>query len=100
MVDITQRLSEQAYYCDIISEKWEEINKEILALDRGTTIVDVVGGYTNSNKKMIKSLIGKNQYMTVINIVKRIDPNAFMAISSTHNVFGEGYKNILEFSNK
>ena len=28
------------------------------------------------------------------------DPNAFMSISRTHNVFGEGYKDITEFSNK
>ena len=99
-VDITQRLSEQAYYCDIISEKWEMINEEILALDRGTTIVDVIGGYTKKERKMIKTMIGKNQYMTIIDIVKRNDPNAFMSISRTHNVFGEGYKDITEFSNK
>lgn len=99
-VDITQRLAEQAYFCDIISDKWKEINEEILALDRGTTIVDVIGGFTGRDRKMIKTMVRKNQYLTIIDIVKRNDPNAFMSISRTHNVFGEGYKDITEFSNK
>ena len=99
-VDITQHLTEQAYFCDIISEKWKEINEEILLLDRGTTIVDVIGGFSGKERKMIKTMIGKNQYLTIIDIVKRNDPNAFMSIARTHNVFGEGYKDITEFSNK
>ena len=98
-VELTQRLGNDAYYCDIISDKWEEINKEILTI-RGTTLVDVVGGYTNTSRKMVKTLIAKNQYMIIVDLVKRIDPNAFMSLTKTHNVFGQGYKDITEFSNK
>lgn len=99
-VSFTQRMGNEAYFCDIISDKWEEINKEILALDRGTTIVDVIGGYTKNDKKMIKTMVGKNQYLTIIDIVKKIDPNAFMSITLTHSVFGEGYSDIKTYSNK
>lgn len=99
-VDFTQRVGTQAYFCDIISDKWEEINKEILALDRGTTIVDVVGGFTNTNRKMIKTMVGKNQYLTILDIVKKIDPMAFMSMTKTSDVFGEGYKDITNYSNK
>ena len=35
-----------------------------------------------------------------IDIVKKIDPEAFVSISSTHAVFGEGYRNIKDYSNK
>ena len=49
---------------------------------------------------MIKTMIGKNQYLTIIDIVKKIDPEAFVSISSTHEVFGEGYRNIKDYSNK
>ena len=99
-VEFTQRVGTEAYFCDIISENWEAINKEILALDRGTTIVDVTGGFTNRKRKMIKTMIGKNQYLIILDIVKRNDPNAFMSMTLTHNVFGEGYSDIREFSNK
>lgn len=99
-VEVSQKVGTEAYFCDIISEKWEEINKEILALDRGTTIVDVTGGYTDKPRKMIKTMVGKNQYLAILDIVKKIDPNAFMSMTMTHNVFGEGYKDIREFSNK
>ena len=49
---------------------------------------------------MVKTLIAKNQYLTIVDMVKRIDPNAFMSLTKTHNVFGQGYKDINEFSNK
>ncbi len=99
-VDVTQRVGNEAYFCDIISEKWEEINQEILALDRGTTIVDVAGGFTNQKRKMIKTMVGKNQYLAILDIVKKIDPQAFMSMTRTHDVFGEGYKDITNYSNK
>ena len=99
-VSMTQKIGHESYFCDIISDKWEEINTEILRLDRGTTIVDVTGGFTGRKRKMIKTMIGKNQYLTIIDIVKKIDPEAFVSISSTHAVFGEGYRNIKEYSNK
>lgn len=99
-VELTQRVGTEAYFCDIISEKWEEINKEIIILDRGTTIVDVTGGYTNKPRKMIKTMVSKKQYLAILDIVKRIDPQAFMSMTMTHNVFGEGYRDIKEFSNK
>ena len=100
-VELTQRIGTESYFCDIISEKWEEINKEIIVkLERGTTIVDVVGGYTDIPRKMIKTMVGKKQYLDVVDIVKRIDPNAFMSMALTRDVFGEGYRNIKEFSNK
>ena len=99
-VSLTQRIGYESYFCDIISDKWEEINTEILKLDRGTTLVDVIGGFTGRKRKMIKTMIGKNQYLTIIDIVKKIDPEAFVSISSTHEVFGEGYRNIKDYSNK
>ena len=99
-VSLTQKIGYESYFCDIISDKWEEINYEILKLDRGTTLVDVVGGFTGRKRKMIKTMIGKNQYLTIIDIVKKIDPEAFVSISSTHEVFGEGYRNIKDYSNK
>ena len=99
-VSLTQKIGYESYFCDIISDKWEEINTEILKLDRGSTIVDVTGGFTGRKRKMIKTMIGKKQYLTVIDIVKKIDPEAFVSISSAHAVFGEGYRNIKDYSNK
>lgn len=99
-VELVQRLGNEAYFCDIISDHWEEINKEILALDRGTTIVDVIGGYTNTPRKMIKTMVGKNQYLDILDVVKKIDPTAFISMSKTHDVFGEGYIDLSSFSNK
>ena len=99
-VSLTQKMGYESYFCDIISDKWEEINYEILKLDRGTTLVDVTGGFTGRKRKMIKTMISKNQYLTIIDIVKKFDPEAFVSITSTHAVFGEGYRDIKDYSNK
>ena len=100
-VDFAQRIGHDSYYCDIITDKYDDVKDAILTkLDRGVTIVDVVGGYTGNDRKMLKTLISKNQYVEIIDIVRKIDSNAFMSITKTNAVFGEGYTNFKDFSNK
>lgn len=92
-VEITQISGQKSYIAEIISDKYEEINQEIFKqLDRGTTIFDCVGGYTGTSRKMIKVMIGKNQYHTLLSLVKKIDANAFMSLQSTTDIFGFGFR--------
>lgn len=92
-VGATQAAGQQSYIADIISEKYEEINKAILEkLDRGSTIFECVGGYTGKERKMIKVMIGKKQYHTLLELVKNIDPNAFMSLQSSSDIFGIGFR--------
>ena len=42
--------------------------------------------------KMIKVMIAKKQYHELLEIVKKHDPNAFMTIQSTSDVFGNGFR--------
>lgn len=100
VVDYAQLKGTRSYLCEIISDKWEDINREILALDRGTTIIDVKGGYTGKDRKMIKTMVSKNQYLSILDIVKKYDENAFMSMHQTSDVFGEGYRDIKDFLNK
>jgi len=100
-VEFAQRVGQEAYICDIVTNKWEEINYDIIhVLDRSTTLVDVKGGYTLKDRKLIKTLIAKQQYLQILDIVKKHDPNAFMCVSRTHDVFGEGYTDLSQFMNK
>ena len=100
-VDICQSVGNTAYYCDIITEKYVEVKDEIISkLDRGVTVVDVVGGYTGTQRKMLKTLISKNQYVELVEIVKNLDTRAFMSVSKATTVFGEGYSDFKDFSNK
>ena len=77
---------------NIISDKYEEINEVINErLDRGTTIYDARGGYTNLEKKVILVCVNDNQYVDLLEIIHTIDNKAFVIANESNNVFGEGF---------
>ena len=78
---------------NIISKKGEEIAKEIIAkTDRGVTISECVGVYTNESYMHIISVVTVPQLPSVKKIVKEIDKKAFIYISDTREVLGLGFK--------
>ena len=92
MVDKVFIGSSKSFIAQIISEEYEAINKEILSkVDRGSTIIDVVGGYTGSDKKMIMVSFTVNQYAEILNIIHKNDKNAFVTIYQAHEIAGEGW---------
>lgn len=82
----------ESFIVFVISDKYKEIMDFVHStLDRGTTIIDVTGGYTSKEKKMVKVVIAKNQYQTVINYIKKVDPFAFISVTKAHEITGEGF---------
>ena len=76
----------------IISEKWEEINDEIRkTINRGTTIFDCQGGYTGKPRKMIVTVVSDRQYIPLTEVIRSIDPHAFVIITDTSDMLGEGF---------
>lgn len=77
---------------EIISDRYEEIASEIHGvLDRGTTVLDVTGGYTGNRKKMLLAIVSDDQYSAVKEIIDRNDPTAFVIISEAKDINGEGF---------
>ena len=92
MVDKVFIGSSKSFIAQIISEKHEVINKEIIEkVDRGSTIIDVVGGYTGEPRKMIMVSFTVNQYAGMLNVIHRNDKNAFVNIHQAHEINGEGW---------
>ena len=76
----------------IISDKEEEVVKEILKrLHRGVTYLEGEGAFTGKRKRVIYCIIALNQLAKLKQIVREIDPNAFMAVSDTAEVLGKGF---------
>lgn len=79
----------------IISNKSDELRKVITnELDRGLTIIDGRGGYTDDKKQILLVIISRNQEMYLKKLVKATDPNAFIIVSTVHEVLGEGFKQL------
>lgn len=76
----------------IISEKYEEIAKEIdRLLGRGMTLFDAQGYFRHNATKVIMVVISRQQLMPLSRLVTQIDPNAFVVLSEVQSVTGEGF---------
>ena len=82
----------RAFVANIISDRYTEINNEIITkLDRTSTIIDAVGGYTGENKKIVMVSFTIRQYPELMNIIHKLDRNAFVTINRAHEINGEGW---------
>lgn len=75
-------------------EKAEVIKKRILSeLDLGATFLDAKGAYSNDDKKILLCAVKNIYYPKLRDVVKEEDDSAFMIVTSSKEIYGEGYKN-------
>lgn len=73
----------------IITEKPDEICKELSdKFENGITTLDAHGYYSNKSKTMIYFVVNRFQVGKMKNIVRRIDPKAYISITEVADVFG------------
>ena len=89
--------SDEAKLIYIISNEAEKIADRILVeMEIGATFLNGRGAYTQEDKQVIMCVVQKKRAPELEEIVKQEDKNAFMIISSANEIYGEGYKNILQ----
>ncbi|WP_192043399.1 YitT family protein [Paenibacillus lycopersici] len=77
----------------IISERPETISQVVLHdLDRGLTKLDAHGGYTGEARTVLMVVVGRGEVSKLKSLVKTADPSAFVIISDTAEVLGEGFQ--------
>ncbi len=82
----------QSKLCHIISEYSDEIKTEIVkTLHRGVTLLDGKGAFSGQDKQVLLCVVKRQQIVQIRRIIKGIDQKAFVIISDTRNVFGEGF---------
>lgn len=73
----------------IITEHETSIKKYIMeTLSHGVTILDGRGGYTGNYKKVIMCIVPTNQYYSLKQHIKKIDPEAFFVTTDAYEVSG------------
>ncbi|EST56025.1 hypothetical protein T458_01545 [Brevibacillus panacihumi W25] len=75
----------------IISERAEEISKQILELGRGVTLLSGKGAFSGAEKQIVYVVVSRNEVMRYKNIIQEIDPHAFLIVNDVHEVLGEGF---------
>lgn len=79
----------------IISEKSSEIADAIMEKhDRGVTALKGKGMYTGRDKDVLLCVFSRKEITGIKNIVRGLDPDAFIILTDIKEVMGEGFKDL------
>lgn len=77
----------------IISDKIDDVAQELSKkIKRGATSIRGMGMYTKTERNMILMLVSKKESFKLQQIVKSVDPEAFIRITDVREVIGRGFK--------
>ena len=77
----------------IISDRHQEIAQRLIRdLDRGVTLLRGEGGWSGREKRVIMCAFKQRQIVAMKEIVRDIDPAAFLIVCDAHEVMGEGFR--------
>ncbi len=98
VVDLALYGIDNSSLCYIVSEKSEELAREIISghVHRGVTILEGEGAYSHQTKHVIMCVIKRTQIGEMRRLVKQVDERAFFIVTDAKNVFGNGFESISE----
>lgn len=77
----------------IITEKGEAAVREItVALDCGTSVVDIRGGYSGAKRQMLLCAVRASEVSKMTKAVRALDGDAFIVVTETAAVLGLGFR--------
>lgn len=93
LIDYVVGGNKSSYQLLVFSDRYAEIADHIIQnMNRGVTVLTGQGWYTRKEKNVLLILINRKQLPELTKVIKAVDPRAFMSVSSTNNVFGEGFE--------
>lgn len=73
----------------IISDNASAIGEQLIErLDISVTYLQGIGGYTGQDKDLIYCVISRLELPKMLDIIKEIDPKAFVSVVDVHEVYG------------
>jgi len=93
VVDSVQEGSGYARAFFILSARTQEIQQAVIDdLERGVTLMDVRGGYTQASQPALYIIVSRSQVTRLKRLISERDPAAFVVVSEVHEVLGEGFR--------
>lgn len=85
----------------IVTSRYDEVCEEIMQkVDRGVTLLKAEGGYKRDDKRVVLCAVRPQQVHKSTLIVKEIDPEAFIIITTANSIKGRGFPSIDEMGNE
>lgn len=95
MIDFVVGGKKSSYQLLVFSQRYEQIADHIINnMDRGVTVLHATGWYTRKDRDVLLIIISQKQLPELTRAIKEIDDRAFMSISPTNSVYGEGFDEI------
>jgi len=92
VLDIVVQGFERNKACYIITNQYDTMRQRLLdELDRGLTIINAKGGFSNTDRPVLLCIISAQELARLKLIVRMVDENAFVFITAAHEVLGEGF---------
>lgn len=77
----------------VITERPDALANSIMSLiGRGVTLLDAVGAYTGTSRKMLMCTVRNNEASAVCRLAAEHDKKAFIIVGEAGTVLGEGFK--------
>ena len=95
IIDYVVGGDKSSYQLLVFSDRYADIADHIINnMNRGVTVLSAQGWYTKKDKNVLLILLNRKQLPSLTKVIKEVDPRAFMSVSSTNNVYGEGFDEI------
>ena len=92
-IDIVQLGFSQSKMVYIITKNESEVRDAIYReIDRGVTKLPAIGGYTGEERPILMVVVYQTEFTKLKQVLKTVDPQAFVIVSDAYEVLGEGFK--------
>ena len=98
-LDYVMNRRRQSVQFMIFSRNYSKIADAINKTGRGVTVLDGMGWYTKTERKVVVCMAKKSESVNIFRMIKSIDPYCFVSMGQVHGVFGEGFDKIKAKSN-
>lgn len=81
----------------IVSDKTQEIRDKIINdLNRGGTLLNGEGLYSNVERKIVFTVVNRRETVMLQDYINKIDPSAFVTVINANEILGNGFKSLKE----
>ena len=95
VLDLVLDGNKQTYQIMVFSTKNKEIGETITTeVGRGATLLDAEGCYSHQQQQVLIVMVHKTDKPHVMQIIHRIDADAFISVSKTQGVYGRNFEKL------
>ena len=95
VLDMVLDGNKQSYQVMVFSQKNDEIGEAVTReVGRGATLLDAEGCYTKNRQKVLLLMVHRTDKPHVMQIIHRIDQEAFISVSKTQGVYGRNFEKL------